>query len=68
MENERVILPKGMRINLNGFVAELIQDTPVLSKEIKAIGLEVVQVFASHCPSSPIEDKAECSTNPLNSD
>jgi hypothetical protein len=64
MEKDMLILPKGTKINLNGFIAELVQDTPVLSESIKAIGLENVQVFISHCPASPIDDNAECSTNP----
>jgi hypothetical protein len=54
MEKDTVILPKGTIINLNGFGAELIADTLILSPTIKEFGLKNVIELVSECPSSNV--------------
>lgn len=46
------LLPKGTIVTLNGFEAELVEDTPVNSPSINEYGLENVKAFVSLSPSS----------------
>jgi len=50
-EKDIVVLPKGTVFNINGYCGELLQDTPVLSPDIKKLGLGHIEEYISDIPA-----------------